>query len=69
MPASDIVEVKIDDFLPHPRGKSQVEDYDLLAHVEVKEAGEEEEEDDKMGDEEEEEDLFVQKYRKTVPNI
>jgi len=35
----------------------------------VKEVREEGEEDDKMGDEEEEEDLFVQKYRKTVPNI
>lgn len=58
VPASDIVEVKIDDFLPHPRGKSQTEDYDLLAHVEVKEPSPEDE-DDNNDDEEEEEDLFV----------
>lgn len=28
-----IVDVEIDDFQPHPRGKSKIEDFDMLAHL------------------------------------
>lgn len=35
LPDSEIVPVEIEDFLPHPRGKSQVQDFDLLAHLTI----------------------------------
>lgn len=52
-----------------PRGKSKAEDFDLLAHLEVKEIIEGEEEEENDGDEDGGDDLFVQKYRKVTPNI
>ena len=56
--------------MPPPRGKSEAKDFDLLAHLEVKEIGEEaEEEEDDAAEDEDEADLFVQKYRKVTPNI
>ena len=46
LPDSEVLEEPIEDFLPPPRGKSMPEDFDLLAHLQVKEVveGEEEEE-------------------------
>lgn len=47
IPADEISLVQIDDFVLPPRGTSKVEDFDLLAHLELevpKEEGEEEEE-------------------------
>ena len=35
----------------------------------MREVGKEKEEKEELNDEEEEEEVFVQKYRKTVPNI
>ena len=35
----------------------------------MREVGKEEEDKEELNDEEEEEEVFVQKYRKTVPNI
>lgn len=35
----------------------------------MREVGEEEKDKEELNDEEEEEEVFVQKYRKTVPNI
>ena len=67
------MEEAIDDFLPPPRGKSRPQDFDLLAHLEVKELaaeGEEAEESAAGGDEEDDADeLLVIKYRKVTPNI
>ena len=68
LPPGEIKEVPLDDFLPPPRGKSEPQDFDLLSHLEVKEIVEGEDEDEGE-DGDEEGDQFVQKYRKTVPNI
>lgn len=61
LPADEIKDEPIDDFLPPPRGKSQPEDFDLLAHLELKEEQEEgeEEEADDGGDDDAEEDAFI----------
>lgn len=72
LPTSEIQDEPIDDFLPPPRGKSQAKDFDLLAHLEVKqivEGAEDEEEDDVEVAEEGEEPEAIQKYRKVTPNI
>ena len=37
LPEKEIVPIEIDDFLPHPRGKSEVQDFDLLAHLTLEE--------------------------------
>ena len=37
LPPNEIIEIKIDDFVPPPRGKSVDEDFDLLAHIEKEE--------------------------------
>ena len=37
LPAHEIVEVKINDFVLPPRGTSVEEDFDLLAHIEKEE--------------------------------
>jgi hypothetical protein len=68
LPPGEVKDVPLDDYLPPPRGKSEPQDFDLLSHLEIKEQGEGEEE-DVVDDEAEEADLFVQKYRKVVPNI
>ena len=60
---------EIGDFVPPPRGKSEVQDFDLLAHIEKvkeKEEGEEEVEYDGEDDKSEE---AVEIYSKTAPNI
>jgi len=60
LPEDEIKDEPIDDFLPPPRGKSQPEDFDLLAHLELKEEAEEgEEEEVSNGDDDAEEDAFV----------
>lgn len=71
LPADEIKDEPIDDFLPPPRGKSEAQDFDLLAHLEVRDLTlEEEAEEEPEADEEEEEgDNFVQKYRKITPKI
>lgn len=69
LPHEEILDEPIDDFLPPPRGKSQPKDFDLLAHLEVKEIVEGEEEEAEVDEEEDEADQFVQKYRKVTPNI
>lgn len=70
LPDSEIKDEPIDDFLPPPRGKSEPQDFDLLAHLEVKEIVEGQEEEEEEADEDEDGgDLFVQKYRKVTPNI
>ena len=69
LPPDEIKDEPIDDFLLPPRGKSEPKDFDLLAHLEVKEIIEGEEDDDGDGDEDGGDDLFVQKYRKVTPNI
>ena len=55
LPAHEIVEVKIDDFVLPPRGTSVEEDFDLLAHIEKEEPKDpnapEEEEESNYGDE------------------
>lgn len=55
LPADEIKDEPIDDFLPPPRGKSQVQDFDLLAHLEIKQIveGEEKEEEEVEEDEDE----------------
>ena len=71
LPANEIVEVKIDDFVPPPRGKSVDEDFDLLAHIEKeepKEDGEEVEEEDEYG-EQEDDGIPIDKFQLTTPNI
>ena len=72
LPEDEIKDEPIDEFMLPPRGKSEPQDFDLLAHLEVKEfvEGEEEDADDDAGDEDgDENDQFVQKYRKVTPNI
>ena len=70
LPADEIKDEKIEDFLPPPRGKSEPADFDLLAHLEVKEIVEgEDDESGDGGEEDDDADLFVQKYRKVTPNI
>jgi hypothetical protein len=71
LPADEIKDEPIDDFLPPPRGKSEPQDFDLLAHLEVKEIveGEDEEDEDGADDDDDEGDKFIQKYRKITPNI
>jgi len=71
LPDDEIMNEAIEDFLPPPRGKSEAKDFDLLAHLEVKEiieAGEDGEESVEAG-EDEDDDLFVQKFRKVTPKI
>lgn len=70
LPSSEIKDQPIDDFLPPPRGKSKPQDFDLLAHLEVRTVaeGEEEAEEDEIL-EEGEETVVIPKYRKITPNI
>jgi len=69
IPETEIVPVEIDEFLTPPRGDSKVEDFDLLAHVEVEPEKEEGEEDEEEEEDPEKEEEAVQKYKKTIPNI
>ena len=70
LPNSEIKDEPIDDFMPPPRGKSKPQDFDLLAHLEIREVAEGEEagEDDEVAEEGEEPEA-VQKYRKVTPKI
>ena len=71
LPDSEVLDEPIEDFLPPPRGKSMPEDFDLLAHLQVKEVieGEEEEEEAPDDGEEGQDEEVVQLYRKVTPNI
>ena len=70
MPSEEIKDIQIEDFVLPPRGTSQVEDFDLLAHIEIEEVKEEEEEEDGSEDAEDaEDDIIVPKFRKTTPSI
>ena len=64
LPAHEILDEPIDEFLLPPRGKSEPKDFDLLAHLEIKEAkeGEEEAAEDEEPDPDAEVQV-VQKYR------
>ena len=50
IPEHEIIQVALDDFLIPPRGESKIEDFDLLAHVEL-EAEKEEGDDDAESEE------------------
>ena len=73
IPENEIVEVKIDDFVPPPRGKSEEHDFDLLAHIEMEEEKEEDEAGgDDYGDDygdDADDGVPVDKFQKTTPNI
>jgi hypothetical protein len=70
LPSEEIKDIQIEDFVLPPRGTSQVEDFDLLAHIEIEEVKEEEEEEDGSEDAEDaEDDIIVPKFRKTTPSI
>jgi len=69
IPPEEIKQVEIEDFILPPRGKSVVEDFDLLAHLELEEPkGEDEESDIDQGMEMEQE-MPDPIYQKKVPNI
>jgi hypothetical protein len=69
IPAHEISEVKIEDFILPPRGTSVVEDFDLMAHLELepeRDPDEESEEDDGL---EKEDPIIEPIFKKIVPNI
>ena len=71
IPAEEIQEEQIDDFIPQPKGQSKVEDFDLLAHLQLEEEKEEGDDDEDEADpgEEPEQEVAVPIYKKVVPNI
>ena len=74
LPEHEIVAVKIDDFVPPPRGKSEEHEFDLLTHIEKaepKEEGEEEEygEDADEYGEDGADGVPEDKFTLTTPNI
>ena len=71
IPDDEILEEQIDDFVLKPKGTSETQDFDLLAHLtlmEEKEPGEEDEESEDPNAEKEDE-VAVPIFRKVVPNI
>ena len=59
LPEKEILEEPINEFLLPPRGKSTPEEFDLLAHLEIKKIEEAEEVDEEAGEDDDENDLFV----------
>ena len=68
IPEADVVLVEIPEFILPPRGKSQIPDFDPLAHLELEDPAEDEESDD-LGDGGERNLVIEPIYKKTVPNI
>lgn len=60
--------MEIEDFLPHPRGKSEVQDFDLLAHLVLEEPKDPDAEDEAQ-DYDDEEVEAPKIYKLTAPNI
>jgi dynein heavy chain len=74
LPEHEIVAVKIEDFVPPPRGKSEEHEFDLLTHIEKQEPREEGEEEEYGADEDEygedgDDGVPEDKFTLTTPNI
>ena len=69
LPEKEIVPVEIEDFMPHPRGTSQTEDFDLLAHLTIEEPKDADADEDEDDGEEDEEAEAKKIFRLTAPKI
>jgi len=72
IPEYEIQQEQIEEFIPPPRGKSQIEDFDPLVHLELEPERDpdEEEDDSEEGDIIMEDNLIIEPlYRKIIPNI
>ena len=71
IPANEIKEEQVDEYVPPPRGKSEIKDFDPLVHLELEPEKDPNEEEDEEEEGEKEDDKAIAEplYRKIIPNI